>query len=47
MGAIERRAGQSRVVRITLANFDLRQSMISNEAARQVNKMRVSLDPKD
>ena len=47
MAAVERRAGQSRVVHIALADLDLRHSVISNEAARLVNKMRASLDPND
>jgi hypothetical protein len=44
---IERRSRQSRVIRITLANLDLPQRVIRDEAARQAGKMRVPLDSKD
>ena len=47
MGTVERRSRQSRVIRVTLANLDLRQRVIRDEAARQADKMRAPLDSKD
>ena len=47
MGTVERRSRQSRIIRVTLANLDLRQRVIRDEAARQADKMRVPLDSKD
>ena len=47
MGTVERRSRQSRVIRVILANLDLRQRVIRDEAARQADKMWASLDSKD
>ena len=46
MGTVERRSRQSSVIRITLANLDLPQRVIRDEAARQAGKMRVRSIPR-
>jgi len=47
MGAVERGAWQPRFVRIALADLDLSQRLVGDEAARQAGKMSAPLNSED
>jgi hypothetical protein len=47
MGAVERRAEQSGVVRVTLLDLDLRQPKVGGEPARLLDEMRAAVDPQN